>query len=1002
MILNKINALSLLCTKQTARLLVFILVASFLITTVVVPVLQRPREEAAAAVTTQNGSANNREPRGSNHNYIAADWIFDRENSIGELSDNTLSIQDLSGHDNHLELRAYGTAGTAFNADEQFQFDTTSMTNNNGSLRFGGEFAGGRQGINTNTNLDPNPVFTYALEQGLWQHNNAPRNGFSFVTVADAPINTNNFRNGFTMEFLYRMPADFSGATDNGMGILTRSSNMRPDGRFINEYAYNSAQVDHWTSTHPNHNQQLHSRDWGNSHGNTVFVGSGRYSGWNSIRHSPLSLHVTNVREPEFHLFSEAGTEMSNAHWGLAMDIADAWFNIVIKVCFDTDYITSYVNHGPSFRNRNMNQWTGVNAGRGGENFTGLFTDLNDPRLEIGVGLRAMGEPAFIDAVQGLALRDERGALLPRQFLRGSLERVRISETVLDYDQWIIADAPAPLGCNRDWQLTNPDNYTMMFIPDTQNTIRFAPDVSHRATDYLIRNRDRFNMVHISHLGDIVQDNTDLEWANAQQAFWPLAYHFNYLSMRGNHDGNPVRHNRFFGPYAHLYAGGTHAATNGNSLVRADSLTRQQWSEQGFNQHAQKFRNNTYYDLVRGRTNYRRDADGAFVPNSDSSYMIVRGGSYNYLIITMGYVNQGGNQGTAELAWLDEILSRYPTKPAIITSHHIFTFGPGGPDHAVLSGPGTSIWNVARQHDNVFLIVGAHNHTSGRTNPGYLVNDAGNEVFGMLVNFQFGFNGGNAWYRFLEFDEAGGFIDYTTFSPYVASLSAEERARNTTFNVNFLEGRGTYGRIYINFAERFAFATEYDDIVVTIKQQISELFIQSRRSVDTGRNSLDANSARLISAIRYAYDNVLTDTQRAQIFNIAVLEQVESIQGNVGATGGWITGTGSPDEYLGQLMDLFLDIQSGNIYRKTLTGWQLVANLVGEQGETGATGGQGAPGAQGSPGTAGAQGTPGVQGAPGEDAGVTLVTAVSIVAIALSLVAIGLAIFILTRRRSIG
>ena len=909
--------------------------------------------------------------------FVAADWIFDRANSVGQLNNvDEFRVTDLSGNANHLQLRRHGNP--SFTPAQQFAFDDVSMTGNNGSMRFGGDFEGGFEGINSNDNWDltrQDRLDAAAAGIGALANNvNRPRNGFGFVTVENAPINTNNFGagngNGFTMEFLYRMPADFTAPLDQNMGLITRTSNRSPDGRHINEYfvdgpiqntayagapRYFSHHVNDWVRTHgPNtaqnaphgHVQLVNGNgfNWGREDGrNTVFIGSGRYSGWNSIRHSSLSLHVTNIREPEFHLFSEAGTEMSNAHWGLTFDVMDRWYSLVITVCFETDMIRSYVNNGHSFRNRYMGQWGGVNAGRGGENFTGLFTDLDDPRFEIGTGLRSIGEPvnAGTAAAPVLAGREFTAELVASQFLRGSIERVRISEGVLETPDWIVPNASiytGPLGVNDSFEV-GEGNYTLALIPDTQNTIRWTPHVSYRASQYLIQNRDRFNMMGIMHLGDITQYNTDREWVDAQAAFWPLAYHFNYLSMRGNHDGNPARHNRFFGPHANFYGAGfhTHPVTGANFNSGA--------SLQLATEHP--FAGKIYYDLVRGRANFRRSGyNNAFVTNSDSHYMIVRGGSFNYLLINMGYVNQGGNQAAAELAWLNEVLTRYPTYPAVITSHHIFIASANAADEAVLSGPGPSIWNVARQHNNVFLMVGAHNHASGRTPDDLLINDDGNAVIGMLVNYQMGFNGGNAWYRFLEFDENNGYIHYSTYSPYAASLTDEERATNPTWNVNFLTGTGNYGTIPFDFSERFDFATSYDEIVVETIEAIAQLW--------TYRNRLAIGAIPLLREIRSTI-NEMTAEQRAQVFNLRVFARLEHEFAH--APNSWHSGTASPPLTQGRIGDLFLNTTTGNVYTRELLAWTITSNVIGEQGQQGQQGTQGNPGAQGTPGNAGTDGS---------------------------------------------
>lgn len=83
-----------------------------------------------------------------------------------------------------------------------------------------------------------------------------------------------------------------------------------------------------------------------------------------------------------------------------------------------------------------------------------------------------------------------------------------------------------------------------------------------------------------------------------------------------------------------------------------------------------------------------------------------------------------------------------------------------------------------KRYNQVFMMYSGHNHGSGQMT---LTNDAGNPVLGLLSDYQFAYNGGNAFFQYVGMDEANNKITMRTYSPYSASLPAAERS---FFDVN--------------------------------------------------------------------------------------------------------------------------------------------------------------------------------------------------------------------------
>src|SRR5690606_2241154 len=79
--------------------------------------------------------------------------------------------------------------------------------------------------------------------------------------------------------------------------------------------------------------------------------------------------------------------------------------------------------------------------------------------------------------------------------------------------------------------------------------------------------------------------------------------------------------------------------------------------------------------------------------------------------------------------------------------------------------------------------------------------------------------------------------------------------------------------------------------------------------------------------------------------------KVGNIKGNEGKQGSAIhTGSGAPKADLGDIGDLYLDTNTGDVYEKTADGWVKLANLKGPAGPQGPQGSKGADGSGGSSG----------------------------------------------------
>lgn len=561
---------------------------------------------------------------------VIADWKFDSNNiESGGIKDKDLILKDSSGNENNLRLNIYGESD---DYSKYISFSDDKMNNNTtGSLIINGD--------------------------------SANKIGADFITVDGAPINKEEFENGYTIEFIYKLPIDWTIA-DSWMSLLARQG----------------------VSTTMDEPQ----------------LGT-------------MNIAVSNCKEIQFLTSNKDDKhKMQSSSWSVSMDKGGVWYHIAIVN--DNKTIRTFVNGSEAFRDYVS------------DDIVGMYADPNDGRFRIGSSWWKEGEQTL------------------DKFARGNYQQVRISEGALDRSQWLVTNPGeniAEYGNNNKFSLKNNDNYNMVFIPDTQNTIKFRGNIMDTAVNWLTENQDNANIVSVTHLGDIVEDGNNEEQWNTAKLFEKLPKaNVKLLMQAGNHDW-PENFDKYFG------------------------------------------QNSDYGKLT---SNYVTRTS----PSGRSSYMINEAGSYKYMTLAIDYYSFN-----TDLDWAEEVLSS-TNMPTIITSHDLQNCSDTAPSDIKLSEKGKEVWDVVKKYNQVFIMIGGHSHGSGNQ---ILTNDAGNPVFNILADYQFAYNGGNALFKFAEFDETNNKIYLSTFSPYAATLSDEERG---FFDVNYLTGDGNYNEFNINFKERFA------------------------------------------------------------------------------------------------------------------------------------------------------------------------------------------------------
>lgn len=584
---------------------------------------------AAAAVLSTSGSVLVQASAAEEQPRVAADWRFEQSSIVsGSLATGDLTLRDSSGNGNTIELQTYNgetdvTPYMSFSEDKMY--DGTS-----GSLEWTDRTHGG-----------------------------------DFITVSDAPINRENFENGYTIEFVYKLPADFT-TSDAWMGLLARQGDCT----------------------------SMDEKELGT-----------------------MSVAISNCKELQYTTANKQDShKMSSAAWSVSMDEGGVWYHIAIVS--DNHVIKTYINGCEAFRDYVSDE------------MTGMYADPADGRFRIG--------SSYWDGVLS-------------KFGRGNYQQVRITDGALEKSDWIIPNPEQYLGdygSNRDFSITAGGNYNMVFIPDTQNTVKFKGNVIDTAMDWLVDNKDRTNLAAVVSLGDIVENWYDqTQWDTAKGIFTKLPQAgIQFLEQPGNHDYGGSYYLDNFGPNSDF-----------GGMVQ---------------------QNGTQYS-----------------PSGYSSYITYEAGSYTYLAVnlSMNHVTD-----LNEIAWFENVLSTHQNYPTIVTSHDVQNCSDASPSDIRLSSNGQKIWNIVKRYNQVFFLIGGHSHGAGEE---ILVNDAGNQVISVLADYQFAYNGGNAFLKFAEFDEAHNKINLSTFSPYAYTLPLEDK---TFFDVNYMTGPGNYTEFDFDFAARFA------------------------------------------------------------------------------------------------------------------------------------------------------------------------------------------------------
>ncbi len=274
-----------------------------------------------------------------------------------------------------------------------------------------------------------------------------------------------------------------------------------------------------------------------------------------------------------------------------------------------------------------------------------------------------------------------------------------------------------------------PGSWTLVLLPDTQIYSEQFPGLFTLQTHWIVKNKDKYNICYVLHLGDLTHKSTVTEWRHAQEAMSELDGKVPYAIVPGNHD------------YSSL-------ATRETCL-------------------------NEYFPLskFKGWPSF----GGAMNDDMCNTYHLFSAGGTDWIVVALEW---GPRNETVQ--WANEVLAKHPQRKAILLTHaylndasirYDFAKRKDSPERNPHVYPanapvndGEELWQKLVRKNNFIFTFNGHVLNSG---VGFLSskNDCGKMTHQMLVNYQMRQLGGEGYLRTLEFLPNGKTVHVKSHSP---------------------------------------------------------------------------------------------------------------------------------------------------------------------------------------------------------------------------------------------
>ena len=257
-----------------------------------------------------------------------------------------------------------------------------------------------------------------------------------------------------------------------------------------------------------------------------------------------------------------------------------------------------------------------------------------------------------------------------------------------------------------------PD-FTLVTIPDTQHYVDNTsfPATFTAQTNWIVANRVPLNIAFVSHLGDVTQDidQFEVEWQRANTSMSVLdASTIPHGMSPGNHDETAAGVANFYDQYFPV----------------------------------SRFQGYPWYIGYLGQ-----EADDPVNRLNKNNYELFSAGGLDFLVIHVEF-----DWPDYAVTWADKIIKRYPNRRVILSSHLFLDTSNARPTSAQFRSNGTSaeaVWQqIIKPNCNVFMVVNGHYPGEGRRTD---LNNCGQPVHQVLMDYQSRANGGDGWLRYFTF-----------------------------------------------------------------------------------------------------------------------------------------------------------------------------------------------------------------------------------------------------------
>lgn len=289
-------------------------------------------------------------------------------------------------------------------------------------------------------------------------------------------------------------------------------------------------------------------------------------------------------------------------------------------------------------------------------------------------------------------------------------------------------------------QLTSSSDFSIIVLPDTQYESKNNPQMFYSQTDWIVKNKVKYNIKMVLGEGDIVDDGaSNTQQSNADAAIRLLDNaKIPYMLAIGNHDYN---------------------GANAGAKVRDADGFNHWWGPARYSGYS-------YYK-------------GSYPTGSNENfYGVLTINSTPYLFLALEYVPR-----SSALDWAASVLNANPDKEVMVVTHSSIYNDATRVDRCDTNdlnrdNDGDETWaKFTSQFPHIHLVF------SGHITTGWVARRAdlgvhGNLVNQMYVDFQSD-NDGDGWLRILTFHPLTNSISVSTYSPYLEQSKLSTDTNNT-------------------------------------------------------------------------------------------------------------------------------------------------------------------------------------------------------------------------------